>query len=311
MTMARKSTIEWSVRRRKCYCLAGLVIVSWFMLSCVKEVEIESMAYERKVVVDGFIESGRYAQVYLTLSSPFLDEYDSASIINSFLNQAKVTLRSSLGEEEVLTLFLRDSFFPPFLYRSLSIRGRAGEEYSLEIEVLGKKVHASTTIPQPPTIWDTRFVFETDSTGYPEYLMAKRPDAVQYVYTRVQSKLADENLHPGRDGSISLDEGDESAWFKVYRVKERRMVSGLDHDYFYKDYPGMLYDHRDEIMIVPGTVDSVSHEIINSLFDDWGSNDNPFRFNDAGIKSNIEGGIGLWVGIGVSSAFILSGDNAE
>lgn len=298
----------WSAGNKKMLYLVGIFLAACLLSSCVKEVEIEPQPYNRKVVVDGFIENGRYAQVFLTMSTPFLDEYDSVSIRKSFLNQAKVILRSSLGEEEVLTLFMRDSFFPPFVYRSVNIRGMVGVEYSLEIEVAGRKVYASTTIPQPPIIWNTRFTYVTDSTGYPEYMISLRSDAVQYVYTRVQSVFADENLHPVREGSIRLDAGNEFGWISVYRVKERRISAGSNYDNFYKEYPPLQYDHRDRVLIVPGTVDSISHEIINSLFDDWGSNDNPFRFNDSGIKSNIEGGIGLWIGIGVNNAFVVSGE---
>lgn len=293
---------------RQTCCLLLMLALGFLLSSCINEVEIEPLLYVRKVVVDGQIESGRSAQVYLTLSSPFLEDYDSASIINSFLNDAKVTLRSSLGEEEDLVLAINNNFFPPYVYRSVQITGRVGVEYSLEIDVAGRKVYASTSIPYPPLILGTRFTYQTDTTGYIEYRVSELSNNVQYLYTRVRSSFANENLHPSKDGSIRVGTGDGLGWLKVYRVRDRRIGFEPGSEDFYENYPGKLYDYRDEITLVPGCVDSVSHEIINSLFDDWGSNDNPFRFNDAGIKTNIEGGIGLWIGIGTHAPIIIRGN---
>src|SRR5690606_40947560 len=87
---------DLSAGNKKMLYLVGIFLAACLLSSCVKEVEIEPQPYNRKVVVDGFIENGRYAQVFLTMSAPFLDEYDSVSIRKSFLNQAKVILRSSL-----------------------------------------------------------------------------------------------------------------------------------------------------------------------------------------------------------------------
>jgi len=43
----------------------------FIMVSCTKEIDLTQEVYERKIVVDGWIENGRSAQVLLTMSSPF------------------------------------------------------------------------------------------------------------------------------------------------------------------------------------------------------------------------------------------------
>ncbi len=80
------------------------ILANILFLSCTKEVEVVQPYYEPKIVVDGWIANNDYANVILTYSSPFLTDYDSVSIRNTFLNYAKVTLTNSKGNSEILTL---------------------------------------------------------------------------------------------------------------------------------------------------------------------------------------------------------------
>ena len=89
----------------------AFIILVLFCASCQKDVDLDQPSYQEKIVVDGYIETGRSAMVFLTMSSPFLTHYDSVSIRNTFLNYAKITLVSSTGETEVLTLFREKKFF--------------------------------------------------------------------------------------------------------------------------------------------------------------------------------------------------------
>lgn len=142
-------------------CIGILLLVA----GCTKEVELEQPAYKPKIVVDGYIESGKAASVSLTMSSPYLTHYDSASIRHTFLNHAKITISSSEGDEEVLTLYRENRFFPPFVYKSVSIRGRTGVEYHLKIEVSGDTLSSVTSIPAAPVVSNAFFDAVSDTTG--------------------------------------------------------------------------------------------------------------------------------------------------
>jgi len=132
-------------------------------VGCQRQIELDQPDYEIQVVVDWYIESNGYAHVFLTTSSPFLTHYDSASIRNTFLTQGLVTLTSSLGESETLTLFRESRFFPPFVYRSTRLKGKVGVTYNLDIKVGGRLLSASTTIPEPPVIDTVYMEAQTDS----------------------------------------------------------------------------------------------------------------------------------------------------
>jgi hypothetical protein len=292
--------------------MKNLILSIAFILAiwgCTKEVNLDQPSYESKIVVDGFIESGRAARVFLTLSSPYLTHYDSASIRNTFLNYAKITLTSSLGEEEVLTLYREDSFFPPFVYKSVSIRGKVGARYDLKVEVLGREAFASTIIPEPPSVTDAYFVHKTDTTGRLELVVESPIEDNLYLFTRGRSYLENESFHPSHDPVTLLDFSDsQSQKVRVLRSTEFGLYSMIADSAFYNDYERYDYDLRDTVDVIAGAVDAVAYRVLNSLFSDRGNQENPFAFNGNRIETNVNGGIGHWTGIGVSGVVNVTGN---
>jgi hypothetical protein len=278
------------------------------ILGCTKEVNLEQPSYESKIVVDGFIESGRAASVFLTLSSPYLTHYDSASIRNTFLNYAKITLTSSLGEEEVLTLYREDRFFPPFVYKSVSIRGKTGIRYDLKVEVRGREVLASTTIPNPPSVTDAFFVENTDTTGQLQLVVESPIKNDLHLFTRVRSNLEDEAFHPSHDPVAILDFSDSRTQkVRVLRSTEFGLYLLNADSAYYSGYERYEYDLRDTVDVIAGAVDSVAYRVLSSLFRDRGSQENPFAFNGNRIETNVKGGIGHWTGVGITSVVTVTG----
>jgi hypothetical protein len=286
--------------------LTFLVLIA---ASCSKEVEIEQPPYTQKIVVDGYIEQGKPAFVFLTLSSPFLTNYDSVSIRQSFLNYAKVVVESSKGEEEVLTLFRQDSFFPPFVYRTVEIEGEVGITYTLKITVLGKEVTAVTTIPQPPALKEVRYNAENDSMGYLEVLHQRPTSGVLYMFAQIRSTKVDKAFHPSSNPMLSIQAAnDESVWQQVWRSRESMLYFSNPKNYYYQpDYHPYQYINTDTIWLKLGAVDSVSFNVLLSMFMDLSNRENPFAFNGNKIQTNIEGGIGRWTGIGVAPAVWICG----
>jgi hypothetical protein len=274
-------------------------ILVLFTFACTKDVDIDQPAYGQKVVVDGYIETRQPACIFLTMSTPYLTHYDSASIRGSFLNYAKITLTSSGGEEEVLTLYRENRFFPPFVYKSVSMRGQEGLRYDLKVEVKGHEITASTTIPSAPEIVDTRFSEISDTTGYVDFLVKAPEQGNQYLFTRVASQLGNEELHPSLNPVSVVRSSDQTpVWQRVLRVTEFGLYLENTESDFYDDYGRFEYDLRDTVRLIVGAVDSVSYEVLHSLFVDRSNQENPFAFNGNRIQTNINGGIGRWTGIG-------------
>ncbi|MFW5754010.1 MAG: DUF4249 family protein [Marinilabiliaceae bacterium] len=279
------------------------------LMACTQNVDLEQPAYQEQIVVDGYIETGQPARIYLTMSSPYLTHYDSASIRESFLNYAKITLTSSRGEEEILTLFREEGFFPPFVYKSLSVKGETGVRYDIKVEVKGKVIEASTTIPPPPDIADTRLLPATDSSGYVEYAVDPASEEM-YLFTRVASRLAGEKLHPSYDPVAVVDPDAESPhWQRLLRSREHGLYLIDTSSDVYEGWPRFHYSLHDTVEIAVGTVDSVSYNVIRSLFYDRSNHENPFAFRQEDIRSNIEGGLGRWTGIGITDTYEVRGQS--
>ena len=290
----------------KLHFILGVLLMA-FIGSCTEEIDLEQPPYETQIVVDGSIETGRPARIYLTRSSPYLTHYDSASIRETFLNYARITLTSSKGEKEILTLFREDQFFPPFVYKSLGIKGETGIRYDIKVEVEGQVVEASTTIPRSPEVVDARFSARTDSSGFIEY--AVQPDGEKmYLFTQVASHLAGERLHPSFNPVDVVDAGDhDPLWLQVLRSSEHRIYSLDTKPGVYSSLPRFQYSLSDTVDLAVGTVDSISHEVLRSLFSDRMNQENPFAFRGQPIESNVKGGLGRWTGIGRTDRIRVEG----
>ncbi len=119
------------------------LIVSMLLIWGCEPIEEGLPTSEQKLVIDGAIEQGQFPIVYLTLSSGFYDPVDSMNLLDLIVTTARVSV--SDGEnEEVLTLFRNEGYFPPYYYRGTALRGVIGKEYTLEVRSRGR--------PTPPRL---------------------------------------------------------------------------------------------------------------------------------------------------------------
>lgn len=283
-----------------------LLIVLASLFSCTSYVELEPADYHPKIVVDGWIESGDYAYVFLTFSSPFLTSYDSASIRATFINSAKVTLTSSKGESEILTLFRQNNYFPPFVYKSVDIKGVTGSTYDLKVETMGKVVTASTTIPEAPEVSGLEMEAETDSSGFLK--VGLQPSEKEYIYFLIKSsKGEDKNYHEAKISVFMFPASDSTRNFYIYRRNETNLILLNPETYAYNNWPDYQFALTDTVRVKIGKVDEESYQILLSILADQPSQHNPFDFNSTGILTNIEGGIGRWTGVGLAPLQVYYG----
>ena len=104
------------------------------------------------LVVEGWIEDEGFPVVILTESLPVSQDYTSLDNISDYLVKwAKVTV--SDGEQtEILIGKYEKGYFPPYVYTTSRIKGKAGRSYTLTVEYGDYYATAATTIPEPPTI---------------------------------------------------------------------------------------------------------------------------------------------------------------
>lgn len=274
-----------------------LAICLLLFTSCSKEIDIEQVDYERKLVVEGWIENGQHAQVFLTMSSPFLTEYDSASIRSTFVNYAKVTLTNSDGESEILTLKIRDEFFPPFVYESIKLKGEIGQSYQLDISYGGKYASAYTTIPELPVVDSVSCIEVSDSSMVIQSYIEDSVSFKNYYYTQIKTLHYDTRYHPSGNPLMSDKLFDGAT--HSYQVKRSNQPDPLNIYSIDKNRPLMADEFaiNDTVNVKISQIDDEVYEVLNGIYIDNLSNEIPFSFVDQKTHTNISGGIGIWFGM--------------
>ena len=127
----------------------GLFILTFLLpllSACLKPYDSTA---DQELVVEGWIDADGAPFVIVTASLPLSEEMTPVSSLSDYIVKwAKVTV--SDGEESVVLTGKRSSkHFPPYIYTTSRISGKAGGIYSLKVEYSGVTATARTTIPQP------------------------------------------------------------------------------------------------------------------------------------------------------------------
>lgn len=282
------------------------VILLTILAACNNDVELGEASIEPVIVVDGRIEHGKYAEVFLTKGFPVLAKYDSLFIFNTFLNYAKVELFDDAGNTEILTLFKDKDYFPPYVYRTINIKGKCGSKYRLKVSVDGKIIYAETSIPDLPYVsFSTEKV---DSLHIKIIAHIDDPPFEQNFYYYRTKRLGDDKIFvPSLESTFSDFSFNGEQFQKTLQMGLKENLVNVFND---DDAPHVEQDEyllTDTVWVRFSTITSQSYELLNSTFLHLQSRDNPFTIATNKIKSNVDGGVGHFIGLGtVQGAIYLN-----
>ena len=266
------------------------------MASCSRDDFSEQASIESKIVVEGWIEEGDYAQVLLSSSIPVADVIDSTNVLNHVIRSAKITI--SDGEtSEVLRVKNDKNRVPPFVYFGSTLKGEAGKQYSLKIEYLSRVVEAVTTIPKSVELKSAEYIKknDTDTTGYVfvkfndpledknYYQVATRIDTEEPVFVPAFYGNLDDKNFTESSVSIQINRG------ILLFPKTKFTPYFADGDLIYVKLRTQNKEALD-------FWNSWQNEIVNSK--------NPIYPSNTSLKSNIKGGLGIWAGYGQSTIIV-------
>lgn len=268
-----------------------LFLFTLILLSCSKD-DFSEQSIESKIVVEGWIEEGDYAQVLLSSSIPVTDVIDSTNVLNHVIRSAKITI-SDGQTSEVLRVKNDKNRVPPFVYFGSSLLGEAGKQYSLKIEYLNRVVEAVTTIPKSVQLKSA------------EYIKKNVADTTGYVFVNFEDPVNEKNYYQ----IATRIEGKESIFVPAF-------YGNLDDKNFKK--PSVSVQVNRGVLLFPKTAFTpyfVDGDVIyvklrtqnKEALDFWNSwqneivnSRNPIYPANTSLKSNIKGGIGIWAGYGKS-----------
>lgn len=268
------------------------------VISCKNEIDLDVPTVRQEIVVDGWIENGDYPYVILTASSQYYSVVDSATLRSLVLSAAKVTV-SNGTEAEVLTLFMNNDYFPPYIYRGTRLKGQVGKTYDLTVEYGGRTVTAQTTIPKPVTMDSLWFSLNAGSDTLGVIKGILQDNASEKNYYKTFSKIIGENKRfiPTLISDFN-DKYFNGETFRFSLNKGNETYLSPNSDYY--------FNIRDTVLIRISTLDKASHQFWTSYEEEIANAPNPFASSHREVLSNIRNGLGIWCGYGSTYYVIIA-----
>ncbi len=253
------------------------------LMSCERDITLDIVQPEQQIVVEGIVENGRQVSVILSKNLPFIGVIDTAALTPYFVNNAEVTVEC---DNKIYTLRQIDPSFP--FYFSPELFGEIGKVYNLKVVVENKVITATTRILQPIAL-DSIFTEEVENRpGFYRLSVTLNDPPILGNYYRAMTKLAAQQNY-------------DTDFQSVY---DDNLVNGKKFDFSINNGKGNLSDTTDfetyGFFKKGDTVDLRWSVITKDHFDFWrtverqgSSAGNPFSA-PLKIKSNINGGIGIW-----------------
>jgi Domain of unknown function (DUF4249) len=284
------------------YAAAAIV----FLSACTEEINVKLPNSDKKIVIEGVIENGKFAQVIITRTIPLFSSVSGTTASDFYVLDAAVYVSNGIITD-TLTLTIDSSSSLGVVYQGNSIVGVSGQNYSLKVIASDGNVYTSTTrIPFPvplDSVWWKPQPPE-DSLGFANAQLtdpaglgnnyrwsAKRPTKDRRFIAQFGSTFDDKFI----DGKSF-----EFAYTKGYDPTDN--VNSLEND---SDEERYYYRKSDTIYIKWCTLDKASKDFYTTLESALASNGNPFA-SPTTILGNIDNGaLGVWSGMGASYDTIM------
>jgi len=272
-----------------------IVPICLFVLSCKKQ---EDAKIKEQVVIDGRIESGGFAYVFISGSTDYESVIDTSNYFEVVKTHAKVTVWTD-DAKEVLILFYDKKYFPPHYYRSNMLRGKAGKTYHLEVIVDGDTITSETTIPQKLDLKTIRYQRnDKDSTKGLIWVGFDDPANETNYYRAFTRTYRKQNQFYATHLSVIDDASFNGKYieFPLYRGLQTNTDKKVDY----------RFPVGDTVDVKFCTMDKASFDFWTGYEREMLNGGNPFGADGQNLISNVKGGIGIWSGYGISQYRVIA-----
>lgn len=274
--------------------------------ACTQDVTIDLPVSDPKIVVEGGIENGSHAWVVLSKSVGYFSPVDSATLANNIIADATVIVSDGLVND-TLHLTFDPNFTIPLVYKGSVITGQAGQTYTLTVKTSdGKTVTSTTTIHQPLPLDSTWFKIEThpnlpDSLGFIWAHMTE-PAGMGNAYRWYAKRMHKDNTFLAPIGSAFDDKFVDGKSFDfAYNRGEVPGSSAPDDNNAEAGY----FKVGDTVVVKFASIGHDEFEFYRTFETEVANNGNPFAAPGV-IRSNINGGLGVWCGFGVALDTVIA-----
>lgn len=265
------------------------IIISFLFSSCY-QTEIEEAT--PLLVVEGWVENGNYPIVQLTTTVPISREHHSVDSLNQFLIKwAKVTIDN--GDKKVVLIGKYDkSYNPPFIYTTTDMKGEIGKTYTLQVDYEQFHANAKATILSPVEIDNLQFVEgESNPAKYSiKVSFHDNPQQKDYYKFFVLTKKNSSTFISPYFGTFNDEVIGEFANVMVYNGRSN-LVHPMENPFF---------NAGNGVILKFCHIDSVGYQYWKAFEDYYVEGRNPIFNSSKNLPTNISGGIGYWLGYGVT-----------
>ncbi len=281
------------------------------LISCSKEVKIDIPGFDEQIVIDGSIETGTPAIIFLSNSKDIYAPTDINSYLSGFISGATVTVSNGtitdtlteictdnlpVGFESIAAAF----FGLPIeqlvnlhlcAYVSTGLVGEVGKTYALKV-LYNNKTYTSSTKIENPTALDNLFWREqanlpgygfswakiTDSPVMGDAYRWEVKNLSDLFYSKPFQPFTDDRFYNGKTFEFSVE---NPMSFKDQTIENQ-----------YKGY----YKLGDTIVVKFSKLGKKEYQFFEKKYNQIYSGGNPFA-TPTNIPTNIEGGaLGIWAG---------------
>ncbi|MCE3226144.1 MAG: hypothetical protein K0S32_695 [Bacteroidetes bacterium] len=253
-----------------------IVVITFIFFSCRKDVKLKLPEYKQKVVVEGSIETGGAAFVFLSYSVPYFGTFDFTQPEKAFIKGALVTVSDGTMIDTLKEFDPTQGYF----YYGSKIIGQQGKTYHLSVTVDGKNYTASSTIHTPAPLDSLYFKGEEDSLGF-MWQRFSEPAGSGDCYRWFAKRLYKDNFYAAPFSSAFDDKfiDGKSFDFAYDRGPQPDKIQE------YRDDPEQGYFKRGDTVIVKlCKIGKAEYTFWNTYYLNKASNSNPFS-----APSNVKG----------------------
>lgn len=265
--------------------ISVLILFSFFLFSCEKDIDLKLDPSENRLVVDASIENGRPPIVFLSKSIDYFSKITPELLAASFVRNAVVSINDGIQEVKLVEDTLTDTNGNKLFYYTTApgsmFIGKLKTSYQLKIQVGAEIYSSATTIPEitrrVDSMWWEKLPFSEDPKASRIMLTATdKPGLGDYIryYTKVNSgpflpgftSVYDDDIIDGKSYTIPLDKGFD---------KNEEFVDSLAY-----------FKRGDTVTLKLAQIDKSTYEFWRTYEFSFQSVGNPFS-SPIKIKSNI------------------------
>jgi hypothetical protein len=283
-----------------------MTLAALIFSACEKDISVDLPQQEPQLVVEGKIENGTYPQIILTRSLNYFSKIDPATLLNTFVHNATVTVSDGSKTMVLKEQIIDTGGIKFFVYKpdsnllTSAFKGKTAGTYTLRINADNKAYESVTTIPRRAfkldSLWWQRVKVQNDSNKARIWAWITDPPAYGN-YARYFTRRNNEPFLPGLN-SVLDDELVNGTTFEIPLDAGVDKNKPVDRD----TYP--FFDRGDTVTIKFCNIDKATYDFWRTLDFVYNSNGNPFS-SPTKILGNVPGALGYWGGYQVTYRTII------